>query len=147
MSPHKAVLAVSSLFIAVMLGLAAGAAWMVATLYVGHSLPWLTVPIGALLALTIRHWVRPAGIGAALLAACATALATIYVNLLIAGVLIAGSMGMGLIEVLRTAGLGMLWQLARLALSPADIGWAALAVSLAAWLAWRAPRTSIDAAR
>jgi vitamin B12 transport system permease protein len=140
MSPRNAVVAVSGLFIAVMLGLAAGAVWMVATLYVGRPLPWLAMPAGVLLALTIRLGVRPAGIGAALLAACATVLAALYVNLLIAGVLIAGSMGLGLIEALRTAGFGMLWQLTRLALSPADIGWTVPAVVLAAWLAWRSPR-------
>ena len=140
MSPRNAVVAVSGLFIAVMLRLAAGAVWMVATLYVGRPLPWLAMPAGVLLALTIRLGVRPAGIGAALLAACATVLAALYVNLLIAGVLIAGSMGLGLIEALRTAGFGMLWQLTRLALSPADIGWTVPAVLLAAWLAWRKPR-------
>jgi vitamin B12 transport system permease protein len=117
MSPRNAVVAVSGLFIAVMLGLAAGAVWMVATLYVGRPLPWLAMPAGVLLALTIRLGVRPAGIGAALLAACATVLAALYVNLLIAGVLIAGSMGLGLIEALRTAGFGMLWQLTRLRIS------------------------------
>lgn len=140
MSPRSAVVALSGLFVAVMLGLAAGAVWMVATLYIGRPLPWLAVPVGALLALTIRSWVRPAGIGAALLASCATVLAALYVNLLISGVLIAGSMGLGLVEALRTAGLGMLWQLTRLALSPADVGWTAPAVLLAAWLAWRTLR-------
>jgi hypothetical protein len=33
-----------------------------------------------------------------------------------------------------------LWQLVRLAVSPADIVWALLAMALAAWIAWRAPR-------
>ena len=129
-----------ALFSAAMLGLAAGAVWMVVTLYLRHPLPWLALPMGALLAWAIRNLVRPAGIGAAVLAACATALAAIYVNMLIAGVLIAGNMGLGLIDTLRTAGAGMLWQLARLALSPADLGSTVLAVLLAAWLAWRAPR-------
>jgi hypothetical protein len=55
-------------------------------------------------------------------------------------VLIAGNMGMGLIEAMRTAGAGMLWQLARMALSPGDFGYAALGMLLAAWLAWRKPR-------
>ena len=140
MSVRTLSLFVFALFSAAMLGLAAGAIWMVATLYLRHPLPWLALPIGVLLAWTIRACVRPAGTGAALLAACATALAALYVNMLIAGVLIAGNMGMGLIEALRTAGTGMLWQLARMALSPADIGWAVLATLLAAWLAWRSPR-------
>ena len=140
MSVRNVLLFAFALFSAAMLGLAAGAVWMVATLYLRQPLPWLAVPIGALLAWAIRGYVRSAGIGAALLAAWATALAAIYVNMLIAGVLIAGNMGMDLIASLRTAGAGMLWQLARMAWSPADIGWTALAMLLAAWLAWRAPR-------
>ena len=140
MSVRNVLLFVFALFSAAMLGLAAGATWMVVTLYLRHPLPWLALPIGALLAWAIRGYVRSPGIGAALLAAWATALAAIYVNMLIAAVLIAGNMGMGLIDALRTAGAGMLWQLARMALSPADIGCTALAMLLAAWLAWRAPR-------
>lgn len=140
MSVRTALLFVFALFSAVMLGLAAGAVWMVATLYLRHPLPWLALPIGALLAWAIRSYVRSPGSGAAMLAACATALAAIYVNMLIAGVLIAGNMGLGLVDALRTAGAGMLWQLARMALSPADIGWTVLAMLLAAWLAWWSPR-------
>jgi vitamin B12 transport system permease protein len=140
MSARAVLLFAFALFSAAMLGLAAGAVWMVVTLYLRHPLPWLALPMGALLAWAIRSFVRPAGIGAAGLAACATALAAIYVNMLIAGVLIAGNMGLGLIDALRTAGAGMLWQLARMALSPADMGWTVLAMLLAAGLAWRAPR-------
>lgn len=140
MSVRNVLLFVFALFSAAMLGLAAGAVWMVVTLYLRHPLPWLALPIGALLAWTIRGYVRSPGGGAALLAAWATMLAAIYVNMLIAAVLIAGNMGMGLIDALRTAGISMLWQLARMALSRADIGCTALAMLLAAWLAWRAPR-------
>jgi vitamin B12 transport system permease protein len=140
MSVRTVSLSVFVLFSAAMLGLAAGAVWMVMALYLRHPLPWLALPIGALLAWTIRAGVRPAGTSAALLAAGATLLAAFYVNVLIAGVLIAGNMGMGLIEAMRTAGLGMLWQLARMALSPADFGYATLGMLLAAWLAWRQPR-------
>jgi vitamin B12 transport system permease protein len=140
MSVRTALLFVFARFSAVMLGLAAGAVWMVATLYLRHPLPWLALPIGALLAWAIRSYVRPPGIGAASLAATATALAALYVNMLIAGVLIAGNMGLGLVDALRTAGAGMLWQLARMALSPADIGWTGLAMLLAASLAWRSSR-------
>ena len=140
MSVRTVSLSVFVLFSAAMLGLAAGAVWMVMALYLRHPLPWLALPIGALLAWAIRAGVRPAGISAALLAAGATLLAAFYVNVLIAGVLIAGNMGMGLIEAMRTAGLGMLWHLARMALSPADLGYAALGMLLAAWLAWRKPR-------
>jgi hypothetical protein len=129
-------------FIAAMIGLAAGAVWMVLTLYLGHAVPWLALPVGALLGRAIRGLVAPAGWPAGVLAALATLLATIYVNLLIAGVVIAGNMGLGLIDTLSTAGPGMLWQLARLGLTRADVAWTVLAMLLAAWLGWRAPRKS-----
>ncbi len=129
-----------ALFSAVMLGLAAGAVWMVTALYMRHPLPWLAIPMGLILAITIRNFVRSPGAGAAALAALATALAAIYVNILIAAVQIAGSMGLGILGALQTAGIGMLLQLARLAVSPIDIGCGLLAMALAAWIAWRAPR-------
>ena len=115
-------------------------AWMVVALYSRHPLPWLVVPIGAVLAWVIRAGVRRPGTGAMLLAAGATALSAVYVNLLIAGVKIAGSMGLDLIEAMRTAGLGMLWQLARMCLTPADFIWTAVAMALAGWLASRKRR-------
>lgn len=146
MSARTVLLFLFTLFSTAMLGLAAGAVWMVVTLYLGHPLPWLALLFGALLAWAIRHGVRRPGIAAAVLAALATALAAVYVNMLIAAVQIAGNMGMGLIDALRTAGFGMLWQLARLALAPTDTGWALLAMLLAAWLAWRVPRKSARAA-
>ena len=140
MSVRQLLIFVFGVFSAAMLGLAAGAVWMVAALYLRHPLPWLALPIGALLAIAIRHYVRSPGAGAAVLAALATGLATIYVNILIAAIQIAGSMGMGIVSAMQTAGIGMLWQLARLAISPIDIGWALMAMALAAWMAWRAPR-------
>ena len=129
-----------ALFSAAMLGLAAGAAWMVVALYSRHPLPWLAVPIGVALAWVIRAGVRQPGTGAMLLAAGATGLSAIYVNLLIAGVKVAGSLGLDLIEALRTAGIGMLWQLARMGLTPADFIWTLLAMLLAGWLASRQRR-------
>ena len=140
MSARTVLLFVFALFSTAMLGLAAGACWMVVTLYLGDPLPWLALLFGALLAWAIRHGVRSPGPAAAMLAALATALATVYVNMLIAAVQIAGNMGMGLVEALRTAGIGMLWQLARLAFAPADLGWTALGMLLAGWLTWRTPR-------
>ena len=65
MSVRTVSLSVFVLFSAAMLGLAAGAVWMVAALYLRHPLPWLALPIGALLAWAIRACVRPAGTGAA----------------------------------------------------------------------------------
>lgn len=141
MSVRSTLLFLFAAFSALMLGLAAGAIWMVLALYMRHPLPWLAVPIGALLAWTIRGAVQRPGVAAMLLAAGATALAALYVNMLIAGVGIAGNMGLGIVDALRTAGIGMLWQLAWMAMTPADIGWAVLAMLLAAWLArGRRPR-------
>lgn len=122
---------------AAMLGLAAGALWMVATLYMRQALPWLALPIAVLLAWVIRHGVRKPGAVAALLCALATALAAVYVSMLVAAAQIAGSMGLGLLDTLRTAGSGMLWQLARLGFSRSDLVWAALSVVMAAWLGMR----------
>ena len=140
MSARSLLKAAFATFSAAMLGLAAGALWMVATLYLRQLLPWLAMPIGALLAWTIRHLVLQPGMGAAALTALATALATLYMNLLLAATRIAGEMGMGLIDALRTAGVGMLWQLARLALTPVDIGWFIVGIVLAAMIAARPVR-------
>ena len=135
MSVRGMLLFLFATFSALMLGLAAGAVWMVLALYSRHALPWLVVPIGAMLAWTIRGTVQRAGLVAMLLAAAATALAMIYVNMLFAGVSIAGNMGLGMLDALRTAGIGMLWQLARMMMSPMDIIWTLIAMLLAAWLA------------
>ena len=124
-------------FIAAMLGLAAGALWMVVTLYQRHPLPWLALPIAVIMAWAIRNGVRKPGDGAALLAALATLLASIYVSMLIAAAQIAGSMGLGLIDTLQTAGAGMLWQLARIGFSVSEGVWTVLAMLLAAWLGRR----------
>lgn len=139
MNLRTVLLLLFALFSTIMLGLAAGAIWMVATLHLRHAMPWLALPIGALLAWGIRQGVRGAGAVAAVLAALATALATIYVGMLIVAVQIAGSMGMGLIDTMRTAGAGLLWQLTRTSMTRSDIGWTLLAMLLSAWLAWRPP--------
>ena len=140
MSVRGTLLFLFAMFSALMLGLAAGAVWMVLALYSRHPLPWLVVPIGVLLAWTIRGAVQRAGLGAMLLAAAATALAAIYVNMLFAGAMIAGNMGLGIVDALRTAGIGMLWQLAHMAITPADILWTSFGMLLAAWLARGKPR-------
>jgi vitamin B12 transport system permease protein len=131
---------VFALLSAAMMGLAAGAVWMVATLFMRHPLPWLALPVGALLAWTIRAGVLAGGGPAALLAALSTLLSAIYVNVLIAGAELAGNMNLGLVDAMRTAGTAMLWNLARLSLHPADAGWTLAGMLLAAWLGWR-PRS------
>ena len=142
MSVHSVFRAVFALVCAAMLGLAAGAVWMVAALYAGHATSWLALPFAVVLAWTIRHWVQSPGRFAALLAALAALLAALYVNVLMAGALVAANMGMGIVDALRTAGAGMLLQLARMGFSAADAGWYLIAAGLAAVLASRPVRRS-----
>jgi vitamin B12 transport system permease protein len=142
MSVHSVFRAVFALVCAAMLGLAAGAVWMVAALYAGHATSWLALPFAVVLAWTIRHWVQSPGRYAAVLAALAALLAALYVNVLMAGALVAANMGMGIVDALRTAGAGMLLQLARMGFSAADAGWYLVAAGLAAVLASRPVRRS-----
>jgi vitamin B12 transport system permease protein len=133
--------AVFALACAVMLGLAAGAVWMVAAVSLGSVAAWLVLPAAWLLAAAMRHWVCPGHrVGAALLAAAATALAATYLSVLIAAARIAGSMGIGLIDALRTAGVAMLLELARLGLSTGSALWFVAGVVLAALLGARVSR-------
>ena len=122
---------------ALMLGLAAGAMWMVPTLYSQRPLPWLALLVGWLLGKAIRHWVRPAGSNAAILAAAATFTAVLYVNLLMAAARIAGLMGLGLVDSMRTAGFPLLLQLAELGCSPTDDIWFVAGMGIAAFTALR----------
>lgn len=122
---------------AVLLGLAAGAVWMVAALALRQSAPWLALPAGMLLALGIRHWIYRPGMGAAGLAASATVLAALYFNALMASIRLAANFGMNLVEAMRTAGAGMLLALAQLGLRPLDWAWYLAGATLAAWLAGR----------
>ena len=129
-----------ALISALMLGLAAGAVWMVPTLYLQRPLPWLAALAGWLLGKAMRQWVRPAGAGAAWLAALATLTAALYVNLLTAAARIAGLMGLGLVDTLRTAGFGLLLHLSELGNAPGDDVWYALGMGLAALAAARPAR-------
>lgn len=125
-----------ALFCAAMLGLAVGAAWMVAAMYLQGSPGWFAFAAGALLALATRQWLRRPGPAAAILAAFATLLAALYFNVLIAAIRLAANFDLGLVDAMRTAGVPMLVELARIALTPADLAWYLLAALLAGWLAW-----------
>ncbi|MEI7035995.1 hypothetical protein [Fulvimonas yonginensis] len=127
-------------FSTAMLGLAAGAVWMLPTMALQRPLPALALPAGWLLGLAVRAWIRSPGRLAAALAAGATVLAGVYVAMLTAAVRVAGTLGIGLLDAMREAGPMMLLALARLALRPADIGFAFAGALLAAWIAWRQPR-------
>ncbi|MGO4702093.1 hypothetical protein [Dyella sp. 2RAB6] len=137
MSARALFSAVFALVSAVMLGLAFGAVWMLPTLFFSHVMPWLALLIGWLLGSLIRGWVRPEPRGAAVLAALATLLACGYVCLLTAAARVAGLMGLGLVDAIRTAGFGLLMDLVRLNLAATDLVWFALGVALSAWVAWR----------
>ncbi len=123
------------------LGAATGAVWMVATLYLRHPTAALALPAGALLAWILRTGTHTPRIASAALAALATAVAALSVNVLLAGMEIAGSMGLDLTDALRTAGSGLLWQLTRMATSSIDVAWYGAGVVLAATVAlhhrWR----------
>ncbi len=121
---------------AAMLGLAAGALWMLPTAYLRARLPWLALPLGALLGWAVAQWVMPRP-GAAILAALATLLAAAYVTALIAAVQLAGNMDMGLTDAMRIAGAGMLWSLVRLSLGTAQWLWFLGGAAIAAWTARR----------
>lgn len=137
MKPRDVPLFAFGLFCAAMMGLAVGAVWMVAAMYLHQTVPWMALPAGAVLAWATRHWIRRPGPHAAVLAAFATALAALYFKVLMAAILLAGNFGMGLTEAWRTAGTGMLLDLARLGVRRGEFAWYALGTLLAAWLTWR----------
>jgi vitamin B12 transport system permease protein len=137
MSARALFSALFALVSAAMLGLAFGAVWMIPTLFFQQVLPWLALPVGWVLGRMIRGWVRPERRGAAALAALATALACVYVGVLTAAARVAGLMGMGLVEAMKTAGAGLLLDLVRLNLAGADVAWFAAGIACSAWVAWR----------
>jgi hypothetical protein len=129
-----------ALLCAVMLGLAAGAIWLLPTVFLHRPLPWLAIPVGWLLAAAVRQWVHGRGWRAALLAAIATVVASIYIHVLLVAVTISSMLDYGLIDALRTAGPSMLLDFARLSISAQDFAWAAAGIVVAFICGWRAPR-------
>jgi vitamin B12 transport system permease protein len=132
-----------ALLIAIVFGTAGGAAWMLLTLYQHHRLPWLAWPVGLVLGWTLRGRQGPGRQGtaaAALVAATATLLAACYVDVLVVVVSIAGNMGLGMLATIRTAGAGMLIQLAWSSLSTVEAAWYVSGAAVAAAVAWRAAR-------
>lgn len=131
-----------ALLCAVMLGLAAGAVWLLPTVFFHRPLPWLAIPTGWLLAIAMRQWVHSRKWNAALLAALATMIASAYIRVLITTVNIAAMMGYGLVNTMRTAGLSMLLDFAHLATSKADLAWMVAGVVVAVVVAMRSPAPS-----
>jgi hypothetical protein len=121
---------------AVTFGFAAGAVWMVPSMMFGRPLPALVLPVGWVLGVVVRRWLRIEGLVGAVMAAAATLLATVYTACLVAAATIAGMMGIGFGQAIRDAGPAMLLELARLAQGPAQLGLYAVGALLAALVAW-----------
>jgi hypothetical protein len=119
-------------FCAIMLGLAAGAVWLVPTVLLRRPLPELALPVGWLLAIAIRQWVHAGKWNAVVLAGMATIVACAYIRVLTVATDISAMMGYGLVEVMRTAGSSMLFALARLSLTTGELVWDIVGVLVAA---------------
>lgn len=132
---------------AVMLGLAAGAVWLVPTAYLHRPLPWFAVPAGWLLGIAIRQWVHNKKWNAALLAVLATVVASVYIRVLITAANISAMTDYGLVDAARIAGLSMLLDFTRLAVSKLDIAWSLVGVIVAAVTAMRSPTAAPRKAR
>ncbi|BDU22792.1 hypothetical protein [Dyella sp. GSA-30] len=124
MSARRLLGFVFALICTAMIGLAAGAIWLVPTILVSKLMPWLAIPIGWILGRIVRGWVNPGGrTGAAVLAGLAMIVASAYLVVLVAGARIAGSLGLGFFDTLRVAGIGLLTDIARMTLTGGDIVW------------------------
>ncbi|HXP02458.1 MAG TPA: hypothetical protein VN813_18270 [Luteibacter sp.] len=121
---------------AAMFGFAVGAVWMVPSMMFGRALPALVLPVGWVLGVVVRRWLRFQGIAGAVLAAGATLLAAAYTACLVAAASISGMMGVGLAQAMSDAGPAMLIELARLAQGPGDVALALAGAALAAMVAW-----------
>ncbi len=119
-----------------MFGFAVGAVWMVPSMMFGRALPALVLPVGWVLGVVVRRWLRFQGIAGAVLAAGATLLAAAYTACPVAAASISGMMGVGLAQAMSDAGPAMLIELARLARGPGDVALALAGAALAAMVAW-----------
>jgi len=129
-------------FCAVAFGFAAGAVWMVPSMMFGRALPALVLPVGWVLGIVVRRWLRiEGGLGAGL-AALATLIAAAYTACLVAAATISGMMGIGFGQAIHDAGTAMLLELARLAQGPWDLVLYAAGAVLAALVAWPIARRS-----
>jgi vitamin B12 transport system permease protein len=134
---------VFTLICTVMIGLAAGAVWLVPTILMSKLMPWLAVPIGWILGRIVRGWVNPGGrTGAAVLAAIAMIIASGYLAILVAGARIAGSLGLGFFDTLHVAGVALLTDIARMTVTGGDIVWYLAGTVLAVLGALRERRTT-----
>ncbi|HVI55334.1 MAG TPA: hypothetical protein VM621_09810 [Luteibacter sp.] len=129
-------------FCAVAFGFAAGAVWMVPSMMFGRALPALVLPVGWVLGIVVRRWLRiERGLGS-VLAAVATLVAAAYTACLVAAATISGMMGIGFGQTIHDAGASMLLELARLAQGPWDLVLYLAGALLAGLVAWPIARRS-----
>lgn len=133
-----------ALFSTLVIGLAVGAAWMVLALYLRDVSAWMALPLGIVLGWVTRAWVTPQRRQAVPLAAVAMVLATIYMRLLFAAAQIGASLGLAFGEALRSAGAGMLFDVARLGLRWQELALYLVGVVLAALTAACRGRVASD---
>jgi len=127
---------VSALLSILTLGLSAGVAWLVATLYFRQPPEVLAPLVGLLLAWALRATTRAPGLTCATVAMLSTLLAAVCVNVVLVGLELAGSMGTGLRQALGGAGPGMLWALVRLGAPAGALAWYGAAAVLAVAVAF-----------
>ncbi len=106
-----------SILSAAMIGLAAGAVWMVLSVYTRSELIWLIAPLGVVIGWSVAAGVAGSRWSAAILSALATILAVVYVRMLLAAMQIAGLLGLSFGYALKQAGIGMLWSMAEMSFS------------------------------
>ena len=124
--------ALSAAFSIITLGVAAGVAWLVATLFFRQSPEVFAPLVGVLLAWALRAITRAPGLTCAAVAVLATILAALCVNVVLIGLELGSYMGLSLRQALGGAGIGMLWELVQLRLPASALAWYGSAVALAA---------------
>mgnify|MGYP001065357570 CR=1 FL=1 len=127
---------VSALLSILTLGVSAGVAWLVATLYFRLPPEVLAPIVGLLLAWALRATTRAPGLTCAAVAVLSTLLAALCVSVVLTGLGLAGAMGLSLRQALGGAGPGMLWALVRMGLPASALAWYGVAVILAVAVAF-----------
>lgn len=127
-----AVAALFALLSAAMIGLAAGAIWMLLEAATHRQMMWLAVPMGVLIGLSSRAGVSHSRWAAPLLAALAAGLALFYLQVLGSAMDLAGMFGLSFARALQQAGPDMLVQLACLRLHGALLAWMLAGMAVAA---------------
>ncbi|MGA9422769.1 MAG: hypothetical protein WBW61_10440 [Rhodanobacteraceae bacterium] len=122
-----------------MCALAAGALWCVLALYSGRDLAVLALPSAVVIGWSLRGPRQSRALDATV-AALLTALACAYAQYLLAAAKVAAMLGLPMRRTLFDIGAGMASDVAWANIDAADWLIFALALLLAAWLAWRRPQ-------